>query len=268
MRTRNTLILAILGLIALFAFIVSCQQEKLPDMLPQDSEQFLNIESAELKPFMFPDGSVEDRYFVEGDIVFSQEEWELMLEETNGGIDFRQYRTNRIVRDGTYKVLGLNSGNTKLTNKMKNGLRDAVKNYNNLNLDIRFTLSFGTNTNNADIVVYRVPGGAGGSAGFPTASRKPFKWVRINSGTNSFNRNVNEHVITHEIGHSVGLRHTDFFNRRCDGINEGSGGVIGAVHIPGTPTGIDQNSIMLSCFGSNENGEFSNNDKKALRRIY
>ncbi|MEM6801987.1 MAG: M57 family metalloprotease, partial [Bacteroidota bacterium] len=49
--------------------------------------------------------------------------------------------------------------------------------------------------------------------------------------------------------------------------NEGSAGV-GANHIPGTPTGFDSNSIMLACFGSNEDGEFGNFDRVALEFMY
>ena len=49
--------------------------------------------------------------------------------------------------------------------------------------------------------------------------------------------------------------------------NEGDGGV-GAVHIPGTPTGIDANSIMLACFGSGEDGEFGSYDVTALEYLY
>ena len=51
------------------------------------------------------------------------------------------------------------------------------------------------------------------------------------------------------------------------GGNEGSGGV-GAIHIPGTPTGFDPNSIMLSCFSSSEDGEFGPFDVTALEFLY
>lgn len=80
-----------------------------------------------------------------------------------------------------------------------------------------------------------------------------------------------EHVITHELGHTVGFRHSDYFNRSIScgrGGNEGSAGV-GAIHIPGTPTGATVgDSIMNSCFRSSETGEFTSTDVTALRELY
>ena len=118
------------------------------------------------------------------------------------------------------------------------------------------------------MVVYQVAGGAGGSAGFPSGGN-PNKWVRINSGLAPYSNNVHEHVIGHEIGHSIGFRHSDYFSRQSCGqnTNEGSAGV-GAIHIPGTPTGWDPTSLMNACFSSSEDGEFNNNDITALRFLY
>ena len=94
--------------------------------------------------------------------------------------------------------------------------------------------------------------------------------MQIFSGTDAYSTDVNEHVITHEMGHCLGLRHTDYFNRSLScgtGGNEGSAGV-GAIHVPGTPTGYDANSVMLACFSSSENGEFGSYDIVALEYLY
>ena len=77
--------------------------------------------------------------------------------------------------------------------------------------------------------------------------------------------------MAHEIGHAIGFRHTDYMNRSysCGGspVNEGSAGV-GAIHVPGTPTGPDPNSWMLSCIGSGQNRPFNANDRTALNYLY
>ncbi|MEL7222002.1 MAG: M57 family metalloprotease, partial [Bacteroidota bacterium] len=68
------------------------------------------------------------------------------------------------------------------------------------------------------------------------------------------------------------FRHTDYFNRSIScssGGNEGSGGV-GAIHIPGTPTTNvnGTTSLMLACFNSGVDGEFTGSDRTALNFLY
>ena len=190
------------------------------------------------------------------------------------GLTGEQYRTSNLVSVSgtrTISVIGYTGAGNALTSKMRTGLQWAINNYNRLNLGLRFTVSFSASTN-ADIVVYNNnQSGGGGSAGFPSGGN-PFKWVQINAGTDAFSTNVNEHVITHEIGHCIGFRHTDYFNRSIScssGGNEGSGGV-GAIHIPGTPTTnvTSSTSIMVACFNSGVNGEFTSSDITALNFLY
>lgn len=218
-------------------------------------------------------GEVEKFYMLEGDIAISAKQMEEMLDSdiAHKGLNGEQYRTNNLVSQGrTIRVIGYTGNNANgLDSKMQTALQWAVANYNRINTSLNFTLTFGTNYNSYDMVVYRVSGGGGGSAGFPSGGA-PNKFIRINSGTSNYDTNVVEHVITHEMGHSVGLRHTDYFDRSYScgsGGNEGDGGV-GAIHVPGTPTGIDPNSIMLACFGSGEDGEFGNYDVTALEYLY
>lgn len=217
--------------------------------------------------FEKPNGKIVEAYQMEGDIIMTRDQ--IMNMELGGDITSKQYRTNNLVSDGVITIIGYTGNNSSgLTSTMQTGLRWAVANYNRLNLDISFNLTFGTDYQNKDMVVYQVAGGAGGSAGFPSGGN-PNKWVRINSGLAGYSTNVHEHVICHEIGHSVGFRHTDYFSRQSCGqnTNEGSAGV-GAIHIPGTPTGYDSTSLMLACFSSNEDGEFNNNDITALNYLY
>lgn len=223
-------------------------------------------------PTLDPDNSI--KYLLEGDLIVSREDLDNMLAGEyvdNGEPKFEQYRTTNLVSQGrTINVIGYTGADANgLDSKMRTGLQRAVNNFNALNINLTFTLTFGTNFNPFDIVVFRVGGSGGGAAGFPS-NGNPFKWVQVQSGTSNFSTDVVEHVITHEIGHSVGLRHTDYFNRSIScgqGGNEGSAGV-GAIHIPGTPTGADLESIMLACFSSNETGEFSQFDRIALEFLY
>lgn len=213
-----------------------------------------------------PDGTTETMYQIDEDIQVTEDQLaELRLMDATLE---KQYRTNNLVSDNNISVIGYTGSGYNLTNKMRTALSWAVNNYNALNTNKTFTLSFAASTN-ADIVVYRNIGnnGAGGVAGFPSGGR-PYKWVQIYNGMNNYNTNTNEHVITHEIGHCMGLRHTDWFSRQSCGQSGESAGSTGAVLIPGTPSGYDANSVMLACFSSNEDGEFGFYDRVALETIY
>lgn len=215
---------------------------------------------------------MEENYILEGDIRIPQQQLEDMINSDlfHIGTVGEQYRTNNLVSGPrTIRVLGYTGGSFALDNTMRTALSWAVNNYNRININLNFTLAYGTNYQAYDMVVYRVSGGGGGSAGFPSGGN-PYKWIQIQSGTSSFGTNTTEHVITHEMGHCLGLRHTDYFNRSLScgtGGNEGSAGV-GAIHISGTPTGFDANSVMLACFSANEDGEFGNFDVVALETLY
>lgn len=213
-----------------------------------------------------PDGTTETRYVVDGDIELTKDEMQT-LQGFDAAME-KQYRTNNLVSDNNISVIGYTGGSYALTNKMRTALQWAVNNYNALNTNKTFSLSFSSSTN-ADMVVYReyTNSGAGGRAGFP-AGGQPYKWIRIYAGMENYDTNTNEHVITHEMGHAMGLRHTDWFSRQSCGQSGESAGSDGAVLIPGTPSGFDANSVMLSCFGSGEDGEFGFYDRVALEYLY
>lgn len=275
-------------MLVMTAFMFSCKQNDetiaptKADKLSQDIiEKFklLHIDARDgvhhinKNPFT---GETQKGYLVERDMFVSEGQLAEMLRSNvdKVGPNNEQYRTNNLVSVSgsvrTISVIGYTGGSFALTTKMRNGLQQAVNHYNSKGLRLRFTLRFATSTA-SDIVVYRVSGGAGGSAGFPSGGN-PYKWVRINSGTNSFSTAVNRHVITHEIGHCIGFRHTDWFNRSIScgsGGSEGTAGV-GAVHIPGTPTtGVTSStSVMNACFNSGSTGVFTSSDNTALNFLY
>lgn len=275
------LILNCAAALAVFGMVTSCSQENIApeiDNVPAEVRTMALNQGYNTQDLTSVDrvnplsGEREIGYMLEGDMFIPADKVEEVLgTPTLSAPEVEQYRTNNLVsQNRTITIIGFTGSGNALTSKMQTGLQWAVNNYNRLNLSIDFDLTYGTNWQSKDMVVYNNnQSGGGGSAGFPSGG-DPFQFVQINAGTNSFSTNVNEHVICHEIGHSIGFRHTDWFDRSFScgsGGNEGSAGV-GAVHIPGTPTGIDANSIMLACFNSGVDGEFSSNDVTALNFLY
>ena len=283
--------LGLLGMVCLGLTVVSCskdEEQTIPETyetaditkkIPQkviEAAEFLELNTNFIKygDFVFPDGTSEERLFFEDDITMTEQQLFQLKELAEAAPEGRQYRTFNLVSQGrNISIIGYTGSGFSLSNKERTALQWAVNNYNRLSgVSIRFTLTFGTNFQNKDMVVYNNtannPGSAGGSAGFPS-NGLPNKFVQI-YGLSPYSTNVNEHVITHEIGHSIGFRHTDWFDRlSCGGgvVYEGVGGV-GAAHIPGTPTGRDFTSIMQSCFNLSVSGEFNANDITALEYMY
>ena len=280
-KLKSKLVLPLLAIGLIFA---SCSNEETTEVVdaqntvPQDvldrlSAFVLNTNDViRMEETEGPEGIIIPAgYLVEGDLLISDNQILELDNVRENTITTEQYRTNNLVsQPRTISVTGwTGGGGFALSNNMRTGLQFAINNYNRLNLNLNFVLSFNTNIN-ADIVVFRQPSnsGSGGSAGFPSGGN-PNRFVQIFTGLDNANPNVNEHVTGHEIGHSIGLRHTDFFSRQSCGqnVNEGNGGV-GAVLIPGTPSGFDPTSLMLACFSFGTNGEFNANDITALNFLY
>ncbi len=224
--------------------------------------------------FHLPDGSVEERIYIGNDITFTRDEIQLLNEAYSD--TGRQYRTANLVTGAnkTIDILGYTGGSQALSSKAQTALTRAVNNYNGIsNMTLQFNLSFGTNYQAADMVVYDNTvntNGTGGVAGFPKSNGTPHKFVQIYN-LEQFSTNVNEHVITHEIGHSVGFRHSDWFDRlSCPQSSQGNEGTgsDGAIHISGTPTGRDLTSVMQACFSTSVSGNFNGNDVSSLRSMY
>ena len=109
---------------------------------------------------------------------------------------------------------------------------------------------------------------------FPLSNGDAGRDVIINTHVlNSTSESRAIFTMTHEFGHSLGFRHTNWFDRNSDGYSDKNDpydyeGIsqYGAEHIDGTPTGLDEASIMKATV-LDWNG-FSTYDEIALRALY
>jgi hypothetical protein len=181
-----------------------------------------------------------------------------------------QYRTTNTVSGPRTITLSLNS---KIANKAgyASALTEVARRYNAENLSLTFSVV----SSGGDIVFSDANGSYLASAGFPSGGN-PYGSVKVNSraigsGTTSTFINYLATILAHEAGHCIGFRHTDYQDRSysCGGgyANEGAS-TVGAIQIPGTPSGPDSGSWMLACIGSGQNRFFNNNDKTALGYLY
>jgi hypothetical protein len=220
---------------------------------------------------------VPEGYLVEGDIVLTDEQ--LSSRPTSPEMvvaNEEHYRTNNLVNTSTYATIkvALNNSSSQHQAAFSAALDEAIRRYNAENLRVHFQrVSSGANIT---VVAFYQVSNTLGSSGFPSASGAPYSQVKMNTywystGTSSTNINYIGTIMAHELGHCIGFRHTDYMNRAysCGGsaVNEGTAGV-GAVYIPGTPSGASSGSWMLACVGSNQNRPFTSADRTALNYVY
>ena len=219
---------------------------------------------------------VEDGYLVEGDIVLTPAN--LANAPTSPELVYaneEHYRTNNLVNVNTYPTVRIALNNTSSQHQavFSGALDEAIRRYNAENLRIRFQrVSSGANIT---VNSYYQVSNTLGSSGFPTNNGAPYSTVKMNTywystSTSTTNINYIATIMAHELGHCVGFRHTDYMNRAysCGGspVNEGSAG-IGAVYIPGTPSGPSAKSWMLAC-SDGSNRPFTSADRTALNYVY
>ena len=209
----------------------------------------------------------EDGYIVEGDILLTPQHLNGSPSTTLlriAGVE--QYRTFNLVT-ALPRVIKV-AVSSRLPASYIAATDEALARYNAENLLVTFQRV----TSGEDITLVKGNGNYLASAGFPTSTGDPYNQVKINSSQlNGQPQATVASVIAHELGHCIGFRHTDYMDRSysCGGApsNEGAS-TVGAVLIPGTPSGPDAGSWMLSCIGSGQNRPFNNNDKTALNYLY
>jgi hypothetical protein len=209
----------------------------------------------------------DEGYLVEGDIVLTQ----ATLNEKPASPQLRiaeveQYHTFNLVTGGTRTITVSSSGNVSAG--VSNAIDAAIARYNNQNLSLSFQRVASGGNINIKIVNH---GSFIASSGFPSGGN-PFPEIQFNRKFANNSSGFLTTVIAHEMGHCIGLRHTDYMNRSFScgiGGNEGQETTgVGAVQIPGTPTGPDAASWMLACLSSTDDRPFNANDIIALNFLY
>src|SRR5688572_22389705 len=254
---KTMLVLAVISL-----SIMSCKKE-VQEPISQEQEV-----SQAVKDKIFALGftsstakKIPEGYLVEGDIVLTEEELDRVPESQSFIVaNEEHYRTYNLVtglpRNITVRV------SSTLPSRYVSSTDAAISRYNARGLRVTFSRV----TSGGNIVIVAAPSGSGylASAGFPSGGN-PYSRVNVNRAyLDTWNINTVTSIIAHEIGHCIGFRHTDYMSRQysCGGspVNEGSS-TVGAVHIPGTPTGPSSGSWMLACIGNGTNRPFTSSDR-------
>jgi hypothetical protein len=261
----------LLVMIALVCFcgFTSCQQEEEVINKVEVSELTLS----QISKLGFNNQNVqrvEGGYIVEGDIFLTDKD--LASAHNTSALrvgESEQYRTTNLVTTGSSRTVKV-AITTSLPVAYVTALDAAIARYNAENLTIKFQRV----SSGYEVLFSKAPSGSSylASAGFPSGGN-PYNSVKVNSDYLGSNPGTNylATILAHELGHCIGFRHTDYMDRSysCGGsyYNEGAS-TVGAIHIPGTPTGADPNSWMLACIGTGVNRPFNTNDKTALNYIY
>ena len=266
MNMRNLLLKCSL-ILSLFILIIACKKETKVETQPNEiSEEVLQ----KILKLGFSDDNVimdEGDYIVEGDIRLSPSDLDAVphYQMLRVGEVEQYHTTNLVSAPRTITV----SVSTRLPSSYIAATDEALARYNALGLHITFQR---TTSGDATIDLVRAGGNFLASAGFPSSTGEPYGQVKLNSmAIGNQPRSTVATIIAHELGHCVGFRHTDYMDRSysCGGqkVNEGASSV-GAWHIPGTPTGPEEGSWMLSCIGCGDNRPFTSNDRTALTYLY
>ncbi|MBL7860031.1 MAG: protease [Cyclobacteriaceae bacterium] len=257
------------GAILTAGALFSCQTEEVPMMQDEISDLTLS----QIRNLGFNTDNVtrtEEGYLVEGDILLRDQDLSGPADSKKLRIaEVEQYHTFNLV-SGAPRTIVVTTSGSNITSRLSDGIDGAIARYNAQNLGLTFVRGGSSGGGDINIRVVNTRQYIA-SAGFPSGG-DPYGSISYAKAYNNYSLGFVTTVIAHEIGHCIGFRHTDYMNRAYScgsGGNEGqetSG--VGAVHIPGTPTGPDAASWMLACLSSTTDRPFNNNDRTALDYLY
>lgn len=200
-----------------------------------------------IKKLGYRDSEIKDignEFLVDGDILFAK----------NSNPDFSIFGGPRAEQYGTANYVGYNvQPNITVRidpsmNAYTNEINGAIAMWNNvINCRVTFALTTATNQNilitNASIDPAQYVCGA---ANYPI-NGQPGSLVRIDLNVIASNTFIQrQRTIAHELGHTIGFRHTNWFENGAEPrtVTADNGAFLDAMHIMGTPTGTDANSLM------------------------
>lgn len=260
--------------------LTSCKRESIDDLNSSEKIPAAVLKQIADKGFSNENvRKVDNGYLVEGDIILTPENLgstttsPVLLIANN-----EQYRTTNLVTRLPRTISVSVSGTLVGLAVWSNAADNMIARYNALGLRMHFlrVASGGI----VDLVGFDQGPSGGyitlGSSGFPDANGNPYNQIKMNTNAQAYGSNPDPiyvtNVLQHEMGHCIGFRHTDYFNRAlsCGGSKSNErAGTIGAILIPGTPSGFDSESFMLACSnGGATDRTFNPNDKIALNYLY
>ncbi len=264
--------LSLFALVIALAGFQSCTDD---DTSTRQNDEISNTVLQQIKALGFSPYNVikeDDHYIVEGDIILHQRDLEYGAAQKHllriAGEE--QYHTFNLVT-GLPRTITVTTSGGNITAALSSAINAAIARYNAENLGLTFVRGGSSGGGNINIRVVNTNQYIA-SAGFPS-NGNPYPEINYaRRYTTGYSAGFMTTVIAHEMGHCIGFRHTDYMNRSFScgtGGNEGQETTgVGAVHIPGTPTGPDAGSWMLACLSSTTDRPFNANDKIALDYLY
>jgi hypothetical protein len=258
----------LLSIAILALFFISCEQTQSVDQNNQVDENQL------IKEHLMNNGFSVRSIEFDGDLVilgkdaaFNRQD---LLNDIKNPVASKQYSTNYIVSQSRVSDLKIFI-NSKVTSTWKTAVRSAIGDWNSIN-NTKLYMREVTSSTSADItfVMGRLTYGAIAQATFPFSDGRAGNKITISKTNYGLTSSQMRFAMVHEMGHCLGFRHTNWFDRNSDGnatTNDNEGvSTIGANHIPGTPSGLDPNSVMNAYVASWT--DFSNYDKIAVQYLY